>query len=206
MGAGEFQLLPPPETPVVFAKVYLMNLEKYGISLLCGDIEDAIASQIISELIFIADKLQKPPLLFISSPGGDFDAALTIIDTMESLPHGVATLVSGSAASAALLVSMAGRKGHRWISSSAQLMSHHYSGGVEGSGKEMKAERKRMDYLNKLMETMYEKHTGLNLRTIRTLLKTESAWINPKEAVGKYHMADHVGIDIMKEYLGCLPR
>ena len=202
---GDFEMIGSPETPVVFAKVYLLNLERYGISLLCGDIDDAVASQVISELIYLSGRFERAPLLFVSSPGGDFDAALNIIDVMETLPTGVATFVSGSAASAALLVSMAGKKGGRWISPSAQLMSHHYSAGVEGSGKEIKAERKRMDYLNKLMESMYEKHTGLSVRTIRTLLKTESAWINPKEAVSKYRMADHVGTEILREYLGCSP-
>jgi ATP-dependent Clp protease protease subunit len=192
----------PPETPqpLVFGRMYLMNAERYGVSLLCGGIDDTSASQIVTELFYLSYMHRKPPLLVINSPGGGFEAALSIIDAMESLPGGVATLVCGEACSAALLIFMAGTKGDRWISTTAQLMSHHYSTGMHGSGKEIKAEQKRMKYLDGLMESLYTKYSGLPLRAIRSLLKTESSWITPQEAVKK-GMADHVGVDILKQYL-----
>ena len=200
MGGDVFQV-PSPETPIVFAKVYLVNLQRYAVSLLCGSLDEGTSSQIVSELLFLADKHNKPPLLFINSPGGDFNAAMNIIDVMESLPHGVATFVSGEASSAALLVAMSGAKGHRWIAPTAQLMSHHYSiFGLEGSGKEIKAEKKRMDYIDQVMRDIYSRHTGLSQRAIRSMLQTESTWINPQEAVKK-RMADHVGTEILREYL-----
>ena len=78
------------------------RLLKERIIFVSGPIEDAMATLITAQLLFLeAENPKKEISMYINSPGGLVTAGLAIYDTMQYIRPGVATLCIGQAASAA---------------------------------------------------------------------------------------------------------
>ena len=130
--------------------------------------------------------------LIINSPGGAVHSAFHLIDVMKKSEIPVHTHVHGLAASCGLLTSMAGEKGHRYISETASVMSHQYSWGSQGKEHELYAKIKEFELSSSRMVKHYKKCTGKTERYIRkNLLSDSDVWLSPEEAV-KHGLADRV--------------
>jgi ATP-dependent Clp protease, protease subunit len=76
------------------------RLLKERIIFLVGPIEDAVASLICAQLLFLeADNPNKDINFYINSPGGIVTSSLAIYDTMQYIRSPVATVCIGQAAS-----------------------------------------------------------------------------------------------------------
>jgi len=91
-------------------------------------------------------------LIVINSCGGDLLASLEAISIMNRSQRKVITLISGSAESAALLISVSGHK--RLVFEESLAMSHTLSISFEGSYNEVKDLQKYNDILNERMLTI----------------------------------------------------
>lgn len=127
------------------------RLLKERIVFLDGEINDASASLIISELIFLeADNPEKEINLYINSPGGSVTAGLAIYDTIKYISSPVNTICMGQAASMAAILLAAGKKGGRHALPSARVMIHQPFGGVEGQASDVAVQAKELVRLKKL--------------------------------------------------------
>ena len=116
--------------------------------LLFEDINEETAKQSVQFIIEsnFADKEERPDIInmIINSSGGSLSDAFAIIDVMRSSHIPIRTIGLGTVASAALMIFMAGTKGHRILTPNTSIMSHRYSAGSHGKAKSYLQHRKNL--------------------------------------------------------------
>ena len=103
-----------------------------------------------------------PVYIHINSYGGDLDAALGVVDTMESLKldgANIITIIEGNAASAATLISVVGNE--RRIRPNAYMRIHNFSTGICGKKNELDEEYANLEKLEKIRVDLYMKHSNM---------------------------------------------
>jgi len=112
-----------------------------------------------------------PIHLHIHSPGGSVFAGLSIVDTIKSCKTSVFTYIDGSAASAATLVSIAGKK--RFIGKNGYMLIHQPQ--IEWAGKfdEFMDEVSNQKSLYDKVVSLYLEHTNIKERELKELLDHE---------------------------------
>lgn len=114
------------------------RLLKDRIILLSGEINDAVASSITAQLLFLAaEDSEKDIYLYINSPGGSVSAGLAIYDTMQFVKPNVSTICVGIAASMGAFLLAAGEKGKRFALPNSEIMIHQPLGGMQGQATDM---------------------------------------------------------------------
>ncbi len=105
---------------------------------LSGEINDAMANVIISQLIYLEGKdPTKDISLYINSPGGSVSAGLAIFDTMNYIKCDVSTICIGMAASMGAFLLSSGTKGKRFALPNAEVMIHQPLGGAQGQASDI---------------------------------------------------------------------
>ena len=88
------------------------RLLKERIIFVVGPIDDAVASVVCAQLLFLeADNPTKDISMYINSPGGIVTSGLAMYDTMEYIRPEISTVCIGQAASMGSLLLTAGRRG-----------------------------------------------------------------------------------------------
>lgn len=136
------------------------------IILLCGEIDDHLANNIVAQLLYLDSLNNETISLYINSNGGSVTAGFAIYDTMNYIKSDVSTICVGLAASMGAFLLSSGEKGKRYSLPNADILIHQPSGGTQGQATEMKiaAEHilKMRDNLNKILA----KNTGKKLEQI----------------------------------------
>ena len=115
------------------------RLLKERIIFLDGEVNDASASVIVAQLLFLeAEDPNKDIHLYINSPGGSVTAGMAIYDTMNYIKCDVSTICIGMAASMGAFLLSSGANGKRYALPNAEVMIHQPSGGAQGQATEIK--------------------------------------------------------------------
>jgi len=114
------------------------RLLKDRIIFLSGEINDNVASIIVSELLYLDAQNHEDIYLYINSPGGSVTAGLAIYDTMNYIKSDVRTIVIGMAASMGAFLLSSGTKGKRFATNNAEVMIHQVLGGAQGQATDIK--------------------------------------------------------------------
>jgi ATP-dependent Clp protease, protease subunit len=158
-----------------------------------GAITSASAAVIEAQLIAL-DKADpgKPILLAINSPGGEVQAGVNIIDTMNSLQSPVYTVGFNMCASMAGVLLASGESGHRSVFPGTNILLHELSaGGIEGKisdQEQILADERREE--NKLLSLLAE-HSGQTQADILTFIHGRDRWVPPEQA-RRYGFIDSV--------------
>jgi ATP-dependent protease ClpP protease subunit len=117
-----------------------------------------------------------PPNIFlhINSNGGCLLSAMSCVDTIRNSRVPIVSIVEGSAASAATIISMVCHR--RYITDNSFMLIHQLSTGIYGKYEEIKD-----DYINdtKFMErlyTLYRTHTKMTNSKIKSVLARDIWW------------------------------
>ena len=126
------------------------------IIMLSNEVNDDIASLIVSQLLFLESQDPTKDIhLYINSPGGSVSAGVAIYDTMNYVKCDVSTICMGMAASMGAFLLAGGAKGKRLALPNAEIMIHQPSGGAKGQETEIRivAEQilKTRDQLNRIL-------------------------------------------------------
>lgn len=114
------------------------RLLKDRIILLTGEVNDAMASVITAQLLFLeAEDPTKDINVYIMSPGGSVTAGMAIYDTMNYIKPDVSTICIGMAASMGAFLLAGGKKGKRFCLPNAEVMIHQPLGGTQGQATDM---------------------------------------------------------------------
>ena len=106
---------------------------------LCDEVNDATASLVVAQLLFLEAKdPDKDINLYINSPGGSVSAGLAIYDTMNFIKCDVSTTCIGMAASMGAFLLSSGAKGKRNALPNSELMIHQPLGGAKGQASDIK--------------------------------------------------------------------
>jgi len=109
------------------------RLLKERIVFIGGEINDAVASTVIAQLLYLeSEDPEKDIYLYINSPGGSVTAGLAIYDTMQYIRCDVSTICVGMAASMGAFLLSGGAKGKRCALPNAEVMIHQPIGGTSG--------------------------------------------------------------------------
>ena len=106
------------------------------IVMLCEEVNDATASLVVAQLLFLEGQdPEKDIHLYINSPGGSISAGMAIYDTMQYIKCDVSTICIGMAASMGAFLLCAGAKGKRLALPNSEIMIHQpLLGGAAGPG------------------------------------------------------------------------
>src|SRR5579883_1667448 len=158
------------------------RLLKERIIFLVGPVNDAVASLICAQLLFLeSENPNKDIAFYINSPGGIVSSGLAIYDTMQYIRSDVATVCVGQAASMGSLLLTAGAKGKRISLPNSRIMVHQPSGGAQGQATDIEIQAREILNLRKRLNEIYVFHTGQNLESIERAVERDK-FMSPDEA------------------------
>ena len=168
---------------------------------LSGEISPATSERICTQIIQLNIEGKHPFIqMLIDSPGGSLYATFSIIDMMGWSALPIYTTGIGLIASGALMILMAGSKGHRVLTPSTSIMSHRFGGMSMGNYSDMLAKRAQEDLLHKRAVDLYIRCTKVKTaaEVESKLLKDTDCWLTPEEAL-KYGICDSIHEGHLKE-------
>lgn len=155
-----------------------------------GEINDALSSIVVSELLYLDSLNKKDIYLYINSPGGSITSGMAIYDTMNYIKSAVITICIGECASMGAFLLANGTKGKRYSLPNSEIMIHQPLGGAGGQATDIKiaADRiiKTKNKLNKILANV----TNKDLKTIENDTERDN-FMDPEEAL-KYGLIDKI--------------
>ena len=143
------------------------RLLKDRIVLLGSEVNDAVASLICAQLLFLESQdPEKEIYLYINSPGGSVTAGMAIYDTMNYITPPIATVCMGRAASMGAFLLSAGQKGMRYALPNSQGMIHQPLGGFQGQATDIDIHAREILRMRETLNGLLAKHTGQPIEKI----------------------------------------
>jgi ATP-dependent Clp protease, protease subunit len=158
------------------------RLLKERIIFLIGPVNDAVASLICAQLLFLeSENPSKDIAFYINSPGGYVTSGLAIYDTLQYIRPEVSTVCIGQAASMGSLLLSAGAKGKRFSLPNSRIMVHQPSGGAQGQASDIEIQAQEILKLRSRLNDIYARHTGRPLDEIEQAMERDK-FMSPEEA------------------------
>jgi ATP-dependent Clp protease protease subunit len=158
------------------------RLLKERIIFLVGPVNDAVASLVCAQLLFLeSENPNKDISFYINSPGGVVTSGMAIYDTMQYIRSPVSTVCMGMAASMGSLLLCAGAPGKRFCLPNARIMIHQPSGGAQGQATDIEIQAREILSTRARLNEIYVKHTGQPLEVISTAVERDK-FLSPVEA------------------------
>lgn len=174
------------------------RLLKDRIIMLSGEVNDAVSSSIVAQLLFLeAEDPQKDIYFYINSPGGVITSGMAIYDTMNYIRPDVCTICIGQAASMGAFLLSSGTKGKRYALPHARIMIHQPLGGAQGQATDIEIQAKEILRMKAELNEILAKNCG---QTVKKLEKDTDRdnFMSAAEAV-EYGIIDEVLVQKEKE-------
>ncbi|MBD3840725.1 MAG: ATP-dependent Clp endopeptidase proteolytic subunit ClpP [Campylobacterales bacterium] len=137
------------------------RLLKDRIVMLSGEVNDAVASSIVAQLLFLeAEDPEKDIYLYINSPGGVVTSGMSMFDTMNYIKPDICTICIGQAASMGAFLLSAGTPGKRFALPHSRIMIHQPLGGAQGQATDIAIQAKEILRMKDELNGLLAKHTG----------------------------------------------
>ena len=159
------------------------------IIMMCGEINQDMATLLISEILYLSAQDPKSPItIYIHSPGGSVHAGLAIYDTMRKVDNEIITIGTGLCASMAAFLLASGDK--RYAMENTEIMIHQPLGGSEGQVSDMEITVRRLIYMKDKLNRILAHHTKKDLHQI--MLDTDRDYFLSAEEAKDYGIIDEV--------------
>ena len=159
------------------------RLLKDRIIFLDGEVNDASASLVVAQLLFLeSEDPDKDINLYINSPGGVITAGLAIYDTMQYVKPDVSTICVGMAASMGAFLLAAGAKGKRYALPNAEIMIHQPLGGAKGQATEIEIAAKNILRTKERLNKLLAENTGKPYDEVVAATDRDN-WMTAEEAL-----------------------
>ncbi|MCL2611471.1 MAG: ATP-dependent Clp endopeptidase proteolytic subunit ClpP [Defluviitaleaceae bacterium] len=143
------------------------RLLKDRIIFLSEDVNDATASLIVAQLLFLeAEDPEKDINFYINSRGGSITAGMAIYDTMNHIKADVSTICVGLAASMGAFLLAGGAKGKRFALPNSEIMIHQPLGGTQGQATDIKIQAERILKMKEDLNRILSENTGQPIERI----------------------------------------
>ena len=167
------------------------RLLKDRIIFLDGEIDDAAASLVVAQLLFLeSEDPDKDINIYINSPGGVITAGMAIYDTMNYIKPDVCTICVGMAASMAAFLLSSGTKGKRYVLPNAEVMIHQPLGGTHGQAEDIKIAAEHIVKTREKLNRILAQNTGQTLEKIAQDTDRDN-YLDAAQAV-EYGLADKI--------------
>ena len=155
-----------------------------------GEINDNVASIVVSELLYLDSLNHNDIYLYINSPGGSVTSGMAIYDTMNYVKSDVRTICLGVAASMGAFLLANGTKGKRCSLPNAEIMIHQPLGGSQGQASDMEIAAKRILKTRDKLNKIFAKVTGKELEVIEKDTDRDN-FMDPEDAL-EYGLIDEI--------------
>lgn len=170
--------------------IYSRLLEE-RIVMLTDEVNDATASLVISQLLFLESKSPSIDIhLYINSPGGSVSAGLAIYDTMQYIKCDVSTICMGMAASMGAFLLAGGAKGKRFALPNAEVMIHQPLGGSQGQATEIEIAAKHILKTKERLTRILAENCGRKYEECLADMERDN-WKDAEEAL-EYGLIDKI--------------
>jgi len=167
------------------------RLLKDRIVMLSGEIDDAVASSIVAQLLFLeAEDPDKDIYLYINSPGGVVTSGFSIYDTMNYIKPDVSTICIGQAASMGAFLLSCGAKGKRYALPNSRIMIHQPLGGAQGQATDIEIQAKEILRMKEILNNILSQNSGKDLAQVEK--DTDRDFFMSAEDAVKYGLIDQV--------------
>ena len=113
-----------------------------------------------------------PPIkIYINSDGGELHSALAAFDIIQKNKVPIHTIITGTACSAATIISLAGQK--RKITQNSYMLIHNISSEFWGKMHEFEDEMKNMEMLTYNIKKIYKQNSHINQKRLDKILKKD---------------------------------
>lgn len=161
------------------------------IIMLTGEINDDLATIIISEMLYLnASSTTEKITMYINSPGGSVSAGLAIYDIMQNISAPIETIGMGMCASMGAFLLSSGTKGLRKAYQNCEIMIHQPLGGSNGQVSDLEIMTNRFIYLKNKLNKILAKNTSQPLDKI-TKDTDRNYFMSSKDAL-EYHLIDEI--------------
>lgn len=167
------------------------RLLKDRVIMLSDEVNDATASLIVSQLLFLeSEDPDKDIYLYINSPGGSVTAGMAIYDTMQYIKPDVCTVCMGMAASMGAFLLAGGAKGKRMCLPNAEVMIHQPLGGTKGQATDMEIAAKHILRTKEKLTRIIAENCGKEYETVLADMERDN-WKTAQEALA-YGLVDKI--------------
>lgn len=167
------------------------RLLKDRVVMLSDEVNDATASLIVSQLLFLeSEDPDKDIYLYINSPGGSVTAGMAIYDTMQYIKPDVCTVCMGMAASMGAFLLAGGAKGKRMCLPNAEVMIHQPLGGTQGQATDMEIAARHILRTKEKLTRIIAENCGKEYETVLADMERDN-WKNAQEAL-EYGLVDKI--------------
>lgn len=174
------------------------RLLKDRIVMLSGEVNDAVASSIVAQFLFLeAEDPEKDIYFYINSPGGVVTAGMAIYDTMNYIRPHVATICIGQAASMGAFLLSSGEKGKRYALPHARVMIHQPLGGARGQATDIAIQAKEILRMKAELNEILAKNCGQSVERVEKDTDRDN-FMSASECV-EYGLIDEVLVKNDKE-------
>ena len=167
------------------------RLLKDRIIFLGEEINDAVASTVVAQLLFLeSEDPGKDIHMYINSPGGSVTAGMAIYDTMNYVKCDVSTTCIGMAASMGAFLLSSGAKGKRYALPNAEVMIHQTLGGAQGQATEIQIAAEHILKTKKKLNQILADNAGPPVEEVEKDTDRDN-WLSADEAK-EYGLIDEV--------------
>ncbi len=167
------------------------RLLKDRIIMLSGEVNDAVASTVVAQLLFLeAEDPDKNIYLYINSPGGVITSGMSMYDTMNYIKPDVCTICIGQAASMGAFLLSSGAPGKRYALPHARVMIHQPLGGAQGQATDIQIQAKEILRMKTELNQILSEQTGQPLEKLEA--DTERDFFMSAQEAKEYGLIDKV--------------
>ena len=161
------------------------------IIMLCDQIDDAVASVVVAQLLYLEGQDPEKDIdLYINSPGGVITAGMAIYDTIQYIKCDVSTICMGMAGSFLL---SSGTKGKRFALPNSEILIHQpliAGGGISGQCTDIKIHSDHMVKTREKLNRILAQNTGKPIEQINIDTERDN-YMTAQEAL-EYGLIDKV--------------
>ena len=162
-----------------------MMLEKLFNSrsiVISGEINQALAEKITTQLLILQEMGDEPIKLFINSQGGHVEAGDTIHDMIKFVKPRVIVIGTGWVASAAITIYLGAEKEDRYSLPNTRYLIHQPVGGFSGQATDIGIEAEEILRLRKRINKIISDATGQSIEKVEKDTD-RNYWLSANEAI-----------------------
>lgn len=162
--------------------VFQEKLLKSRSIIVSGEINQALAEKVMSQLLILQEMSDEPIKFYINSQGGHVESGDTIHDMIQFVKPRVIMIGTGWVASAGMTIYLAADKQDRFCLPNTRFLIHQPAGGVRGPASDIQIEADEIIKMRSRVNKIISDATGQTIEKIEK--DTErNYWMDTQEAI-----------------------